>query len=156
MPTGDNTVTKGPNPSRMAVRPHDDPTYDVDPGRGWVLFAGIMLAVVGALNVVYGIGAISDSTFYVRDVTFVVADLKTFGWALTVVGVVQLIVAVGIWRAAEWARWLGIIFASANIIIQFLAMQAHPGWAVLIFMVDVIIIFGLTTYGGRDRYNLAG
>jgi hypothetical protein len=28
--------------------------------------------------------------------------------------------------------------------------------ALLVFMVDVIIIFALTTYGGRDRYNLAG
>jgi hypothetical protein len=28
-------------------------------------------------------------------------------------------------------------------------------WAIMVFFVDVIIIFGLLTYGGRDRHNLA-
>ena len=52
----DGTATVGPSP-RFTPRPADDPTYRVDPGHGWVLFAGIMLAVVGVLNVAYGIAA---------------------------------------------------------------------------------------------------
>jgi uncharacterized membrane protein (DUF2068 family) len=156
MSTGKSTATAGPTAPPIAIRPHDDPTYDVDPGRGWILFAGIMLAVVGVLNLVYGIAAVSDSKVFVRDVVFVIGSLNLWGWCLTVLGAVQLCVAVGIWRATEWGRWLGILSAAANIIIQFLVMQAHPVWAVLVLMVDVIIIFGLLTYGGRDRHSLAG
>ena len=36
--------------------------YD-EPGGGWLLFAGIMLMVVGVLNVIWGIAAIPQITF---------------------------------------------------------------------------------------------
>ena len=156
MPDRDTTATAAGPQGRLTPRPADDPTYNVDPGKGWVLFAGIMLALIGALNVAYGIAAISDSSFYVRNVEFIISDLKTFGWFLTVIGAVQVVVAVGIWRESELARWLGIAFAAANIIVQFLIVQASPTWAIMVFMVDVIVIFGLLNYGGRDRRNLGG
>ena len=142
-------------PPRFEARPADDPTYNVDPGRGWVLFAGVMLSIVGALNLVYGIAAISDSTFFVRDVKYVLSDLNTWGWFLTILGAVQVVTAIGVFRASEAARWLGIGFAAVNMILQFFVLPAQPGWAIMVFFIDVIIIFGLLTYGGRDRRNLA-
>ena len=151
----ETTGTAVPGQPRIAIRPADDPTYDVDPGHGYVLFAGLMLAIVGVLNVAYGIAAISDSQFHQRDVTLVLSTLHTWGWALTVIGVVQVVVAIGVWRASEAARWLGILFAAANIIVQFLVLPAHPGWALIVFFVDVTIVFSLLTYGGRDRWSLA-
>jgi hypothetical protein len=142
-------------PPRFENRPADDPTYDVDPGRGWVLFAGVMLSIVGALNIVYGIAAIDNSQFYVHDIKYVVGDLKTWGWFLTVLGAVQVVTAIGVFRASEAARWLAIGFAAANMIVQFLVLPAQPLWAIMVFFIDVIIIFGLLSYGGRDRHNLA-
>jgi hypothetical protein len=132
-------------PPRFANRSADDPTYDVDPGRGWVLFAGLA----------YGIAAIDDSTFFVRDVKYVLGDLNTWGWLLTVLGAGQVLTAIGVFRASEAARWIAIGFAAANMIVQFFVLPAQPVWAIMVFFVDVIIIFGLLTYGGRDRYNLA-
>jgi uncharacterized membrane protein HdeD (DUF308 family) len=131
-------------------------TYGADPGRGWLLFAGIMLVLIGVLNVIYGIAAIDNSTFYVRDVEFVLADLQTWGWVLLIVGVVQLVAAFGVWQKTEWGRWLGIVCAAGNAAVQFLVLPAHPVWAIMVFFVDIIIVFGLLTYGGRDRYSLAG
>jgi hypothetical protein len=57
---------------------------------------------------------------------------------------------------AEWARWAGIIVAGLNMIVQFVAVSSHPLISVLAFFVDVIVIWGLLTYGGKDRYSLAG
>jgi hypothetical protein len=91
----------------------------------------------------------------VRDVEYVLGDLKLWGWFLTVVGVAQVVTAVGVFGAAEWARWAGIFFASCNILVQFLILPAYPAWAIMVFFVDVIIIFGLVNYGGRDRRSLA-
>jgi hypothetical protein len=155
MPDGDITATPERKQPRFTTRPADDPTYDVDPGRGWVLFAGVMLAIVGVLNVVFGIGAVDDSQFYVNNVEFVLGGLSTWGWFLIVVGVVQAVVAIGVWRASETARWLGIGFACANMIVQFFVLPAYPVWAIMVFFVDVIIVFGLLHYGGRDRWSLA-
>jgi hypothetical protein len=157
MSNGEGTAaTARPTAPPIPGRLYQETSYDVDPGRGWLLFAGIMLAVVGVLNIVYGIAAVSDSKIYVRDVAFVFGNLHLWGWLLIVVGVAQVGTSIGIWRTAEWARWLGILFAIANGCVQFLVMPAHPFWAIMIFMIDVIIAYGLITYGGRDRYSLAG
>ena len=96
------TSSVGESP-RFTQRPADDPTYNVDPGKGWVLFAGIMLGLVGVLNLIYGIGAIADSRFYVRDVAYVFGNLNTWGWLLTVVGGVQLIASAGVFMAGDGA-----------------------------------------------------
>ncbi len=131
-------------------------TYDVDPGKGWIMFASLMLALIGVLNVIYGIAAIDNATFYARDVKIVFGDIKTWGWILTVVGIGQLITAYGVWTSTEWGRWLGILFAGANMIVEFIAISGHPVLSILTFFIDVIIIWGLLMYGGRDRYSLAG
>jgi hypothetical protein len=139
-------------PMRLA----DESSYDVDPGKGWVLFAGVMLVVVGALNLVAGIAAVDDSRFFVRDVEIVVTNLQTLGWVLIVLGALQLLTGIGVFLESELARWGGIGFASLNLVAQFILLPAHPGWTMIIFFVDIIIIFGLVTYGGRDRHSLRG
>jgi uncharacterized membrane protein (DUF2068 family) len=136
---------------------HADPsTYDVDLGKPWIMFAGVMLAVVGVLNLIYGIGMISDSSFFVGEHKFVLANLNFWGWVLTLLGAAQLLTSIGVFMTKEWARWLGILFAAANMIANFLAIDSYPILAMILFFVDVIIIWGLFNYGGRDRYNLAG
>jgi hypothetical protein len=136
---------------------HADPsTYHVDPGKPYLIFAGVMIAILGVLNLVYGIAMISNSTFFVEDTKFVLANLNFWGWVLAILGALQLATAAGIYGAQEWARWAGIALASLNMIASFLAIASHPVLTVMLFFVDVIVIFALFTYGGRDRYSLAG
>src|SRR4051794_36316274 len=126
-----------------------DQTYPVDErtGYGWVLFAGTMLLIVGTLNFIYGIAAISDSKFYVKDAQFVISNLNTWGWFLVVVGAVQAISALGIWAQAAGARWVGIISAGVNAIIQMLAISGYPFLALSLFAIDILIIYGLLAHG---------
>jgi hypothetical protein len=133
----------------------DPSTYDVDPGRAWIIFAGAMLALAGAANTVYGIAAVSNSHVFVRNAEYVAGSLKTWGWFLAIVGILQLLVAVGIWTATEWGRWGGVFAASVNMLILFVAVPANPTLAIILFFVDVVVIYGLLTYGGHDRDSLA-
>lgn len=136
---------------------HADPsTYDVDPGKPYLIFAGVMLAILGVLNLVYGIAMIGDSTFFVDDTKFVLANLNFWGWVIAILGGLQLATAGGIYATQEWARWAGILLAGLNMIANFLAISSHPVMTLMLFFLDVIIIFALFTYGGRDRYSLAG
>ena len=136
---------------------HADPsTYDVDPGRPWLIFAGVMLAIVGVLNLIYGVAMIDNSSFFVAETKFVLANLNFWGWVLAILGAGQLATVIGLYYEKEWARWLGILFAAANMIANFLAIASHPALTMILFFVDVIIIWGLFNYGGRDRYSLAG
>jgi uncharacterized membrane protein (DUF2068 family) len=124
-------------------------SYPADEGRGygWVIFAGTMLLIVGTLNFIYGIAAISDSKFYVKDAQFVISNLNTWGWFLVIVGAVQAISALGIWAQAAGARWVGILSAGVNAIIQMLAISAYPFLAISLFAIDILIIYGLLAHG---------
>src|SRR5215218_7704024 len=123
--------------------------YDEDRGHGWVLFAGIMLALVGILNIVYGIAAIGDSTFFTANAKYVLTDLNTWGWVVLGVGTIQFVAAFGIWAGSEWGRWVGIISASCNAIVQMFFIPAFPLLSVTLFAVDVLVIYGLVAYGGH-------
>ena len=122
---------------------------------GWVLFAGIMISIVAVLNIVDGIAAIGDSSFFVGDTKLILDDLNTWGWILLVIGVIQLFVAFGIWSGGQWSRWLGVFIASLNAIAQMLFISAYPWWSLAILALDVLVIYGLAVHGGRGRASLA-
>jgi len=126
-------------------------SYHDDRGDSWVMFAGVMLALVGILNIVYGIAAIDGSKLFTAHATYVLTDLNSGGWALLLVGAVQFIAAFAIWSGSEWGRWVGIVSAGANAIVQMFFIPALPLLSVTLFAVDVLVIYGLITYGGRRR-----
>jgi hypothetical protein len=84
-----------------------EPAY----GFGWVLYAGIMLMIVGSVNFLFGVAAVSNSAFYVHDAKFIFGDLKTYGWIILVIGAIQFCAAFAIWAGTEWGRWVGIASA---------------------------------------------
>ena len=103
------------------------------------------------MNVVYGIAAIDNSTFFIQDAKFVFAELNTWGWALLVVGVVQLAAAFGIFSRRGWARWVGIIRASCNAVIQLMFISSFPLAALALFAIDVLVIYGLASWDYREE-----
>jgi uncharacterized membrane protein (DUF2068 family) len=127
-----------------------DRSYDPDRGLGWVIFAGCMLCLVGTLNIIYGIAAISNSKFYVANTQYVFSDLKTWGWILLIVGVVQFVAAFGIWASTEWGRWVGVASAGINALVQMLFIPAYPFLSLALFATDLLVVYGLIAYGGRQ------
>lgn len=123
--------------------------YEIE-GQGWVLFAGIMILILGIMNVVFGIAAIDKSTFFTQNAKFVVAELNTWGWILLVVGVVQLVAAFGIWSRRGWGRWIGIISASCNAIAQLFFIAATPHGSLALLAVGLLVIYGLASYDYRE------
>ncbi len=130
----------------------DEGAYPSDThGDGWVRFAGVMLMIVGVLNVIGGIGAIDDSSFYVANAHFIFSNLHTWGWIVLITGSVQVLAAFGIWARNQFARWLGVGFASLNALAQLLMIPAYPFWSLALFAVDILAIYGLIAYGSRER-----
>ena len=142
-----STVGSGPGTSEST----GDYYGEESRGYGWVLFAGTMLAIVGTLNFIYGIAAIDDASFFIQDAKYVISDLNTWGWFLVILGAIQFLSAVGIWFQAAGARWVGILSAAGNMVIQMLALPAAPFLSVTIFAVDILVIYGLVAHGRRAR-----
>lgn len=121
------------------------------PGYGWVLFAGTLLMILGVVNLIDGIAAVSNSTFFVGDAKLVASDLNTWGWILVVMGGIQLLLALGIWAQMRGLRWFGVGIAALNAVAQLIVMPAYPFWALCLFTLDILVIYGLIAHGARQR-----
>jgi hypothetical protein len=120
-------------------------------GTGWVVFAGLMLCLVGVLNVIYGIAAIGDSRFFVGDATYILSGLNTWGWIMLILGAAQIVAAYSIWKGGQFGRWFGIAVALLNAIGALMSISAYPFWSLAVFTLDILVVYGLAAYGGDPR-----
>jgi len=117
---------------------------------GWIGFAAITLGLAGGWNVFDGILAISRSKVYAANATYVFSDLRTWGWIVLVVGVLEVLAAFALLGGSSMARWFGIGVAGLNSIVQLMFIPAAPFWAIAVFTLDMLVIYGLAVYGGKD------
>ena len=117
-------------------------------GAGGALFAGIVLMVVGVLNIIYGIAAVSDSHFYVEDTHFVFTTLHTWGWIAIILGAIEVTASLSLFAGGTYGRIVGIVAATVGAIGALLNVGgAHPWWSLGIFAVCVWVIYSLTVLG---------
>jgi hypothetical protein len=118
---------------------------------GWVTFAGVMLLIVGVLNVIYGIAAIGDSSFFVNDTRYILSNLNTWGWVTLILGVIQILAAFSLWGGGLYGRIVGIGAASLSAIAALLSIPAYPLWSLAIFALNIVIIHQIATRGTEGR-----
>ncbi|HEY7829230.1 MAG TPA: hypothetical protein VIC06_01540 [Solirubrobacteraceae bacterium] len=147
----DETYESAGAPSTASQTARSEARYEEEPpGSGWVAFAGVMIAIVGVLNIIYGIAAISNSNFFVQGTNYILSSLNTWGWVLLITGIIQFCAALAIFGRVEWGRWVGILTASVNAIIQLIFIPAYPFGSLAMFALDILVIYGLVAYGGRQ------
>ena len=124
-------------------------------GSGRVMFAAIMLLIVGTINIVYGIGALDDANIFVNDTRFVLDDLNTLGWVLIILGVVQLIAGFSLASGNTFGRVIGIIAGSLGALGALFSIGgSNPWWSLAVFALCVWIVYGIIVYGdepARER-----
>lgn len=135
-----------PGSTGASARATDD---DVAEGSGWVTFAGVMLSIVGVVNIIYGIAAIDNANFYINDARYVFSDLKTWGWVIGIIGAIQFCAAFSIFGGTSWGRWVGVAAAGLNAIAQLMFLPAYPFLSLALFAIDILVIHALITHGGR-------
>jgi hypothetical protein len=118
---------------------------------GWVTFASVLLLLSGSLNVIYGIAAIGDSSFFVNDARYVIGSLNTWGWITLFIGLIEVLAAGSLWRGGLFGRILGIVAASISAIAALLSIPAYPFWSLAIFALSIVIIHQISTHGTEGR-----
>ena len=125
-------------------------------GAGRAAFVAILLLIAGTLNVIYGIAAISDASFFVDNTRYVFSGLSTWGWITVILGVVQLCGGFSLLAGNAFGRVIGLIAASLGAIGALLAVGgAFPFWSLGIFALCVICIHGLVVYGEDETVSRA-
>ena len=121
-------------------------------GVGSALFVGILLMVAGILNIVYGIAAVGNASFFVNDTQFVFSSLHTWGWITIILGVIQLTASLSLFGGNAYGRIIGILAASLGAIGALLDVGgAHPWWALGVFAICLVCIHGLVVLGEPEE-----
>jgi hypothetical protein len=120
-------------------------------GYGLIMFASILLVVVGCFNVIQGIAAVANSHVFTANAHYVFANLHAWGWITLILGALQLLAAGGLLAGNQLARWFGVAVLGLNAIDQMFFIPAYPFWSLTIIAMDVVALYGLCAYGSRKN-----
>jgi hypothetical protein len=124
-------------------------------GYGLVLFASVLLVIVGCFNLIYGIAAIANSHVFTAHAHYVFGNLRAWGWITLIIAVLQLAAAGGVLAGNQLARWFGVAVLGLSAIDQMFFIPAYPLWSLMIIAVDVVALYGLCAYGSRANLQAA-
>jgi hypothetical protein len=122
-------------------------------GEGYwmIVFAGALLGVVGIFNVIDGVAAVASSHIFIANAHYVIGDLRAWGWVALILGVLQILAAIGVLAGNQAARWFAVVVIGLNAINQMFFIPAYPFWSLMIIAVDIVALWGLCAYGSREN-----
>jgi hypothetical protein len=129
--------------------------YTERQGYGLVVFASVLLLVIGCFNLIHGIAAIANSHVFTANAHYVFGNLRAWGWITLILAVLQLAAAAGVLAGNQVARWFAIAVVGLNAIDQMFFIPAYPFWSLTIIAMDVVALWGLCAYGSRANIEAA-
>ena len=120
-------------------------------GQGLLIFASILLMVLGVFNLLDGIAAVARSHVFIANAHYVVGDLRAWGWVALILGALQVLAGVGVLSGNQFARWFGVAVVGLNAFAQFFFIPAYPFWSLTIIAVDMVALWALCVYGSRSN-----
>jgi hypothetical protein len=127
------------------------PAYrgDISGWAGWVVFAGMMLVLLGFFHIVEGLVAIFDPGYYLvaRDGLVVNVDYNVWGWVHVIIGIVAVLAGFGLVIGNMAARVVGVGLAMLSALLNLLFIAAYPVWSTIVIALDVIIIYAIIVHG---------
>ncbi|MEV4429599.1 DUF7144 family membrane protein [Streptomyces sp. R-07] len=111
---------------------------------GLTTFAAVLLFIAGVLDLLRGIMAIAEDDVYVSTPNYLFKfDLTSWGWIQLILGVIAILVSVGLFARATWARFVGVGIAGLLIIANFLSIPYYPFWSIILIALYAFVIWAL-------------
>jgi hypothetical protein len=138
-----------PSPVTEATSPVTEPA--TTGWVGWVYFAGVMMALLGAFQIIEGLTALFNRTYLLvtSNGVLVHANLAAWGWTHLIIGVIALVAGFEVMMGQMWARVVGIILAGLSAVLNLAYIAAYPLWSMIIIAIDIIVIYALAVHGGE-------
>ncbi|HXA53543.1 MAG TPA: hypothetical protein VNV37_01580 [Solirubrobacteraceae bacterium] len=126
--------------------PTSNPQYpEYRSSSGWATFVAVYLMIVGVLNVIWGIAALSNKQYFVSG-GLLWSELNTWGWVAIVVGAIQAIGALLVMSRRAGGAIIAGTLAFFGIMLNFLSIGAYPVWSAIMLVVDALIIWAVTVH----------
>ena len=123
--------------------------YDPPRPSGWTIagitFAATMMILIGIFQVIAGLVAIFDDSFYVvtQNYTFDL-DTTAWGWIHLLLGILLLVAGWGLYAGKTWATVVAIVLAVLTAIENFFFIPYYPFWSILVIALCIWVIWALT------------
>jgi hypothetical protein len=130
---------------RQASRAAPAPTGWV----GWIVFAGVMMVMVGTFHMIEGLIALFKDEYYLvaKSGLTVEVDYTAWGWTHLIAGAIVFAAGLGLFAGQMWARVVGVILAVVSALLNFAFIAAYPFWSSIVIAMDVFVIYALTVHG---------
>jgi hypothetical protein len=127
----------------MSQTPYREPSWLTG---GAVVFAGVMMALIGILQILQGIAALFEDQFFVVSENYVFdVDVTAWGWIHLLLGLLVLFAAYSLMAGNTYGRVLGLVLAGLSAVVNFLWIPYYPFWSILMVALAVWVIWALTS-----------
>jgi hypothetical protein len=124
---------------------------------GWIGFAGMLMLILGGIDVFQGLIALFEDEYYVVTQSgFLAVDLTAWGWIMLIWGLLLGLAGLGLMAGQDWARWFTIVVVSLNFFAQlgFLGNSQYPLWALTALALNVVVLYALTARWQESQAEL--
>jgi hypothetical protein len=123
--------------------------HERTPISGWavggMVFAGMLMIVIGAFEAIAGLAAILENEFFVVSQNYAFElDVTAWGWIHLILGIVVALAGFYVLSGRTWARVVGIMLAILAAVANFFFIPYYPFWSLLIIALAVWVIWSLT------------
>jgi hypothetical protein len=137
-----------PYPSSASRAQRETPGW----AAGFIMFAAIMMIMVGVFQALQGLIGIFENEFYVPTRNYLFQfDATTWGWTHLLLGLLVAYAGYGLLSGKTWARMVAIFLAVLSAIANFAFIPYYPFWAIIVLTLDIFVIWALAAHGGELR-----
>lgn len=116
---------------------------------GWISFAGGILIIVGAFNVVEGLVSLVNNDYYqVKPEGMAVnVPYSVLGWVQVALGLLAVGIGIGLLRGNAGARVAGVVLAGVSSIVHLTTIASFPFWSFMVIVFNIMVIYSIVVHG---------
>jgi ABC-type antimicrobial peptide transport system permease subunit len=117
---------------------------------GWTWFAGIMLTMVGVLNLIDGFALLERKEYFAHETIY--NNLTFWGWVFLIAGALQLFAGITSIGGRSVGRTIGTVLAGGATVLWFFLIFSAPWAAFIGVTLNLLILYALTV-GAADAWD---
>lgn len=120
---------------------------------GWVVFAGLTMITLGAIEVMMAMVSFFNKAYYsvASSALAIHINYTGWGWVQLAFGLLLLGAGYGVMAGQTWARITAIVVAFLSAVANMAFIAAYPWWALTVITLDVIVIYAVAMHGAESR-----
>ena len=115
---------------------------------GWVVFASIMLAIMGIFHMIAGFVALFQEDVYAITPNYVwVFDYSQWGWIHIFGGLLAFIAAGSLLKGNMFGRVVAVLVTMASVIANMAFVPIYPIWSIMMVVLGILVIWAVVVHG---------